>query len=439
MTTLNLQDYALNNLGGVASKLQPTTVPTTIPTISGVNGPGAMQYNNGGQASMVPPTVPTVPAIPTVGTVMGTTPTVDRNTQLANLMAQAKGIQAQIPNATSTFNAPTPLDAVPDPWTPLTTQQERDIQRNQMQLFQKEIDATNQIYDQMLRVEDQQGQGRLGSVGSIGARAGILGSDFQNASEQNMQTQNNQLIGGIQAERAAKIAAIEGNGRQSAASEIAAKNLANKQGADAKIAFLASKAERKAANLSKLAGSLVDQGVDPTTMTAAEMKTITDSYGLSKEDIISEYNSAKVTQDAAAAKAKKDAEFSLSEGQARYDADGNLIASRAKTYAPTTSNKGILAGIPDATIETIRGTLESNRGSDNFTDTGKYLNEYKAFVSAGGTPEQFVKAFDPNKYINPSDPSKSWLESQMKKVSAIDPLTEFLTAYTANLAVNPAP
>lgn len=415
MATLNLQDYALNDLTGV-------TKPKTIPTISGVDGPGAMQYADGGQASMMPPTVPTVPAAPTVGSVMGTKPT----STLDSLRAQAEAIKAQIPGATGLtkpFNAPTAEEAPADPWTPLTPAEERRIQREQMKLFQKEIDATNQIYDEMIRQEQLAGQGRLGSVGAMGARAGILGSDFQGAQEENTRRDTSAIIGGVQAERQAKISAIMGKGRQAAVDEIAAKNKANKEGAEAKIKFMAEKKDRMNRNLNKLAASLVEQGIDPEELSKEELDAIVTSYGTTAEDIKATYAAKKFDEE----KNKKDTTFTLGEGQARYDAEGNIIASRAKTYAPKDGTAGeFKSGGFSATAEEVGGVtkaLDEQRGTDNYTNTEVYLNFLQQAVDGGALPQDFIKKFPPDLYLNPEDPTvPGYIKQEMQKVDLFSSL-----------------
>lgn len=273
---------------------------------------------------------------PTVGSVLGTTPSAPTST-LDSIKQQALAIQAQIPGATGytkAFNAPTPEAGFEDPYRQLTPQEERRIRREQMKMFQKEIDATNQIYDEMVRQERLAGEGRLGSQAAMGARSGLLGSDFQGAAEEGVRRDTAAIIGGVQAERRAKIAAIEGKGRQEAAAEIAAKNKANREGADAKIKFMSEKKDRQARNLKKLAASLIEQGLNPDELSAEELKALTTSYGTTEADIRAEYTSEKVAADKEAEKNKKDTTFTLGEGQARYDEFGNIIAQRAKTYAP---------------------------------------------------------------------------------------------------------
>lgn len=212
---------------------------------------------------------------------------------------------------------------------------ESAIRQNQMKLFQKEIDAVNQIYDQQYKQAQQEGLGRVGSSRAISARSGTLGSDFGAAQKENVLGYNRDIESSIQAERNAKIASIMGTARSAAAEEIAAKRAAKQQGAEAYLSYLSSKTERRNAGLTTLASSLLAQGVSPDEINPARLKEIADSYGVSVDDIYASYTTAEQEQIAAAEKAALEGQYTLSEGAARYDAEGNLIASRPKTYAPS--------------------------------------------------------------------------------------------------------
>ena len=378
MAKFNLQDYAINDLSKVPQS-EPF-VPTT-PTVNGPATPGAFQFNTGGQATAIPPAyssapvAPVVPAAPatkpvvapTAGEVMGTgTPA-----------APAAPATPTAPQTPGVYHAPSPLDGPDAPWTPLSAKEEEAFRQRQMSLFQSQIDATNQIYDQMLRREQQQGQGRLGSVGSTGARAGILGSDFQSANEQNMQTQNNQLENGIQAQRAAAIGAILGQARSDAANEIAAKNLANRQGADAKIAYLASRSDRREKNLGNLAKSFVDQGIDPASLSPEEMKSLTDTYGIPSSDILSAYKTSKVANDLEKAKTslstkKTEAEINkinaeiaqgkwlpVGEGTMLYNPETGEKIKNPKTATPV-ANTTFQTGAYNSDLDAMIGSLLAN-------------------------------------------------------------------------------
>lgn len=434
--TFNLQEE-INKAS--ANTMGSQSLPQSAPA-------GAYQYSTGGQATMQPPTLSAYQQPTPVATSTPVVPTRNVATELERIKNEALAIQGKLnsmqePTVGQTLGIPNLEKDTPFQSTNLTDREQEAIRRNQLKLYQREIDATNQVYDQMLREAKVQGQGRLGSTTALGARSGILGSDFAQAQTDTVNTYNRQINSGIGAERAAKIANIMGTARQAAVDEIAAKNAARKQDADALIQWHKNKSERRTKNLETLATSMLQQGINPTELDTKTLNDIAKSYGITKEDVAFAYNTAKSESEAAASKADletrkteseiaKNGRFNLSEGQGMYDAEGNLLASRAKTYAPST---GTATDIPETISSSIRQTLESNRGPDKYTDTGKYLAEYEDFVNAGGTPEQFLKNFDPDIYINPADPTRSWLESQMKKEST-DPFAAFFGGGSSTVA-----
>jgi hypothetical protein len=324
-----LENKTVNPDGTMTTK--EIVAPSTQDTLQ------AYYDSKGGRAPYTPPSAPATPTIAET---------------LNNIQKQALDIQSQIPGATGltqapgTFQAPTPETSPEWKSSNLTSQEEEAIRRAQLKMFRGQIDATNQIYDQMLSEARMQGQGRLGSVTALGARSGILGSDFANSQRDTMVGYNNEINRGIQAERSAKIGAIMGEARSSAAAEIAAKNTARKQDADSYIEYLKGAKERKTENLSKLAGALVLQGIDPSSMDKKELDGIAKSYGVSVEDIMYSYQTKKSETDAATAAADletrkteseiaKNGRVELSEGSALLDAEGNVIYKNPKTYAPS--------------------------------------------------------------------------------------------------------
>lgn len=290
--------------------------------------------------------------------------------QLASIKNQALAIQSQIPpTVAQSFSTPT-LDngaAYTDAYNsgmPLSAKDEEAVRRSQLKMFQGQIDATNQIYDQMLREHQIQGQNRLGETTAMGARAGILGSDFAKANTDNQITANNADLQGVQAERLAKIGAINGLVNQATIDEIKAKNEARKQGADATIAYLKGSAERRANNLNSLGEAFITQGIDPNTLDAKTLKDIAAKSGTTTEEIIATYHSAKMAKDAADKKAALDAtktqseidknnRITVNEGEALIGQDGKVIYKNPKTYEPkaTPGNGSIDQILSDPTVK----------------------------------------------------------------------------------------
>lgn len=301
---------------------------------------------------------------------------------------------------------------------------EDDIYRRMLRLYQKEIDATNQMYDQMVNTARIEGEGRLGSQAAMGARAGILGSDFANAQEQKVRGYNSDIVHGIQAERSARINSIMGFARKSAADEIAAKNLARRQGAESYLKYLAGKTERKSENMNKLAGALLAQGIDPSELDEKQLNEIATQFDTTKDEIISSYAIYKASQSSGD-------QFTLGPGESRFDSSGNLLASvdpsqEGKVYS---TSSGLVRVMPDGSTQLIYGTgdgaskgftsgsltisgeqmsqisqnLEGTRGGDGYVNTEAYVSLYKQFTGQGGLPKDFFAKFPPKDYLNPND------------------------------------
>jgi|15BtaG_2_1085339.scaffolds.fasta_scaffold00263_5 hypothetical protein len=273
------------------------------------------------------------------------------------------------------------------------------IRRNTMRQFQGEIDAANRVYDQLLNEARIEGQGRLGSARAIAGRSGTLGSDFGAAQKEQVLGQNLGIERSIGAERGAAIAAIMGRGRAAAAEEIAAKRAALQSGVDNYITFLGAKTERDAQNLSNLTSSLIAQGFDPSEMDPEEIAAIAESYGTDTGTILSSYSTARAEADAAEAAAAREGQFNLSEGQARFDAQGNVIAQRAKTFKPTagTGSRGIGAGLDVSNL--TEGILQGVAGLKDLTPSqrGDVISEIIASGRGQELKDQFTGFADAKK------------------------------------------
>lgn len=235
---------------------------------------------------------------------------------------------------------------------------EKSIYRNQLKQYQKEIDAVKDIYSQQLGVARTEGEGRLGSQRAIGARSGVLGSDFGEAQRQEIVSQNSDITKGIQAEKANAIAVILGKARTGAQDELKAKREAKQAGADSYLAYLGSQNERKQTKAKAIAAQFLTQGVDPSSIDPKRLAEIAKSIGMSEDDIASAYATAKASKDESDKETdlktrKTEAEISkietdiatgklieLSEGSMLYNPETGETFKNPKTYAPSTGGDG---------------------------------------------------------------------------------------------------
>lgn len=166
---------------------------------------------------------------------------------------------------------------------------EEAINAATLKMFQDQIDATNQVYDQLLNEARLEGEGRLGSQRAIAARGGLLGSDFAGAQKARVQNYNTDIYRSIGAERSAAIGAIHGTARQAAASEIAAKRAARQQGAENYLNYLSNSQANRLNNINSVAQAFLAQGLDPNDMDDTEIASIASEIGAQPADIITAY------------------------------------------------------------------------------------------------------------------------------------------------------
>jgi hypothetical protein len=122
---------------------------------------------------------------------------------------------------------------------------------------QKQIDATNAVYADILQQAKVTGQGRIGTNTAQMARGGLIGSDFGNAQANTVEAANNDIYKTVDLERNAAVQAIMTEARNSAVADIAAKRKAKEAGATAFTEYLAGAGERKAKKSRETAISLL--------------------------------------------------------------------------------------------------------------------------------------------------------------------------------------
>lgn len=284
---------------------------------------------------------------------------------------------------------------------------ENQIRRNTMSLFQAEIDATNQIYAQKLAESKAQGLGRLGSTNALQARSGLLGSDFGQSQNQNILGQNNDINNSIRAEQAAIIGSIQGKVRQSVADELTAKRQAQQTDAATYLDYLSKQGERNTSRTSNFVKTLLAQGIDPKEISPEQLSQLSKDLGTSVDDIRQAYKESKDAEDLVKAqaeqeaqKALQDSQFNLSEGQSRYSSDGTLIASKGKTYAPSSgggSGYSSGGGTPvSSAAQNILDIMNKNGGTVDDYVKGSIASQdlrneiYSALSNQGGSTDKNV-------------------------------------------------
>lgn len=289
---------------------------------------------------------------------------------------------------------------------------ENAIRRNMMQMFQKEIDATNQIYAGQLAEQQLTGQGRLGSQRAGAARGGLLGSDFGAAQAEKVGQYNTQERGLIQSEQSATVAAIMGKGRQAAVDEIKAKREALASDVDTYLKYVGESETRKKANLSGLAARLLEDGIDIKTLAPEDLAELAKSYGASENDIVSSYSTTKTEKETAAREQEYQTaqtnklNADIANGRLISIGDGTMLynVSTGETIEnPKSSETNLYGGYNDDQNKKISSIDTAISKNDTYKKTGSmrsYADNVLISLSQGtGTGDlaainQFQKVID---------------------------------------------
>jgi len=320
--------------------------------------------------------------------------------------------------------------------------------------FQDRINATNDIYNRQLAAARQEGVGRVGSGTSLLAARGLTGSMRGGAIKENILDQNRQIEGAIDAERNAAIQNILGMAEQSAIEEAARRREAIQSGASNHINYIKSQGETKRANLENVAGQLIVQGIDPSTIDSKELDGIAKQLGVSTNDIISSYKQKEFEQKQLDAKAQQDAYKALpaSAQEYEYAKKGgytgsftqyqNEDANRKKSIAAAgvSNSNGFSPAQINSTINSIAGAFDNEPIVKNFNIQNEGLQFIKNLSNTTNNPSDdqgliyaFAKAMDPGsvvregEYATVQKYSQSLINSYGESVSQAISGTGFLT------------
>jgi len=308
---------------------------------------------------------------------------------------------ADIGKPIGSFLTTTDLGETYDPTGGDMTQSEIDKTRNDvLAQYQGEINASKDAYARLLAEQQQQGIGRLGESTATQARRGLIGSSFGTGMTEDVRKTNLNAEGKVLESQASALANIMARVNQQAQQEIADKRAAKKGGYEATVAYNRELPTKRKAYAAEIADNLLSQGLDYSALSSAEMKQL-QGLGINQQDIISAYLSKKKANDEAEAEKAQKGEFTLTEGGARYDAAGNIIASRAKTYEPTsTEDYGGYSKVQATKIASIDDKVSKNATYVKTSNMRGYADNVVASLSQGtGTGDlaainQFQKVID---------------------------------------------
>lgn len=279
------------------------------------------------------------------------------------------------------------------------------IYQQKLKESQAQIDAVNAMYADQLTRARAQGTGRIATNSYGQAAAGLAGSGAGQAQTNVIQDANTAEQAAIDNERQAAVQAILTGVRNSAATDLATKTAAKKAGADALLQYYKDKPAQKTAALQPVIATLISKGIDPSTLSASDLASITDGLGVSKDDVISAYTdakTAKATSDAAAAKSAADlASTTASTEQTQKETEllGKMTDYQKAQLAQDESQFGRTQALAKwTTIFNNENKTVTNPQVQQYINTQMATPEFKAMTDSqksdfilanGGTPSDY--------------------------------------------------
>lgn len=256
-----------------------------------------------------------------------------------------------------------------------------EIMRDTLAQFQGEIDATNAVFADKLRAAQIQGQNRLGMTRAENFNAGIQNSSFANAAQDRTINANMDAENAIQNEKLQMLSQIESNARAAGQAFYEQKKAAKEAGLESYMAALTGAKTAKEAIATDIADNILNSNLAIEEISNESLNKIAKEAGVTTAQIKKFYKQREEELAQAAAEEAKKGQFNLSEGQARYDAQGNLIASRAKTYAPKSGGEGSTStgGIYDQLDYRTANTVIAQA---NQFGTSDIVNKYNNIIAA---------------------------------------------------------
>ena len=348
----------------------------------------------------------------------------------ANIQAQLKAIDNPTPVAPTTpkVTADTPL-STPQSYlstydtgesykSPQDLRNQQDLSKGEvsrlrkgvMSQYQGEIDAAKSAYARLLAEQQQLGVGRLGETTAIQARRGLQGSSFGTGMTEGVRKTNLNAEGTVLEGQASAIAGIMSRANKAAQDEIDYQRAAKKGGLKEYQDAKSKQGERKQVIVKDVAKNLLLGNVTYDMLPDSD-KAALKGMGISQQDIINSYLEQKTAQDKEKAKEDaqmvKDRSFALGEGQDYYQYNPTtgkqeLIASKAKTYAPESSNSyyGGYDEDQNKKISSIDSAISKNGTYVKTSNMRGYADSVLASLSQGtGTGDlaainQFQKVID---------------------------------------------
>ena len=168
-----------------------------------------------------------------------------------------------------------------------------NIMRDTLRQFQGEIDATNQVYADKLRVAGLEGKNRLGQQRAEDFNSGAVNSSFGNAAQERVQSYNTDVNSGIQAQKLQSLAQIESSARELGNKYYQDKKAAKESGLAGYLENIKSAGTQKEAIAQDIATSMINSGLTVDEISPAKLELIAKNAGVPVQQIKNTFTAVK--------------------------------------------------------------------------------------------------------------------------------------------------
>ncbi len=257
---------------------------------------------------------------------------------------------------------------------------EDQLRSDALAQFQAEINAQNAVYADKLARAQEQGRGRLGTIGAIQARRGLLGSDFATTQTAGVEGANEAILGSIENEKQAVIQSILNKGKEMGQRAIAEKRVAQEGGTKAYLDFLKGRVEGGNKTASEIAKSFLATQAPLESYDPASIEAIATNAGVSVGQIKRAYEEQKKIQEAEVTK-EADKKLESVKTQMEIDRINQQIASGQRDankpievggyiYKPDGQGNWVNSGVKVGGVSSTTGTYTpgENRIVDSWAE-----------------------------------------------------------------------
>lgn len=258
-----------------------------------------------------------------------------------------------------------------------------NIMRDTLRQFQGEIDATNQVYADKLRVAGIQGQSRLGQQRAENFNSGAVNSSFGNAAQDRTQSYNNDVEAGIQAQKLQSLAQIENSARELGNKYYEQKKAAKESGLSGYLENIKSAGTQKEAISKDIATSMINSGLTVDEISPAKLELIAKNAGVPVQQIKNTFTAVKKAYEK---EALTSTSKSVSVQEYEYAKQNGYTGSFTDYQNEDANRKAVSSGSSSGGLtpyQQFQATQSIAKDTQNRTENAREMSRQANMISSG--------------------------------------------------------